>query len=1143
MPIRLGTENLTASPYVAEMAPGWLEANYASAQRESSIGATVRMANNPMPEVTASDRVAFPDFLVENYIPEDFKDTYQAQFFAGLQSPSQVKWQADKMREENARDKLVGDGILRTLPGAIAGGLASVSTPLDLLAVGKILKVGGTVLKQALRAGLATGTLIGVDEVILQTESQNRSMAESAAGIVGGAAFGSVIGGALAKQPVKQVVVADRPKFTAYVETQSGDGGAAKVIQDIDRDKLSSIENSNLESWEKKLAILEEQGLRYEVVGKSAINIAGGKWLKWMMPDVYMSLSDSSVMRRLAGKSTNIPLAVKGNLEGYGDIPLFENAARFDDLIDAGTSNLYKKAHAEYEKVHGKTERTQTDLRIQRAVARGGMDTDPAIDAAAKEFIQYSDALGRRAVKVGILEDSGDGTPVRPLGDKKWFQRTWSTSYALRTEQTVYVDELTNLHIEHLRREADAEALVEAAGKTDWEDNVLPGLKAEWKDLKAKGRTEERLNRQTGKTEKFYVVDDLKAKIADIEARILRAESELQGLSGRKLTSKTAARDALESAKARVEKDLADETPTALNIVKWKREYKKNLDAKKVEVRGASKLQKELKEALADPTKVRDFYEGMHAKISSGEGIEQGGASDMTIGMDGMIKFVQGRTVDIPTDALPGKFLEGDGILGATRAMKRLNRQVILLEDERFGNDTLRNWTDELKEEFDAKLSQIKANRDNLTVEQMNKLEAKLEKDLAINRGYINKLMREYYQMQQPVQSAAVRDVMASMKMISVLTKLGSVMFSTLGEVSAGLNTFGVKGYLRHVTSWMADPKGMKTLTQQQRRDYGLGLNASMMSRLGDTGEYHAGMGNKMRMATKFADVTLDKAFGLGIWTRQITMQAGVMAQAKMGRLMLKKTLSKTDKIDLARMGITPDLIRKMKVEVAANHKMIGGSVDMSIAKWNDQALAQKVENAIFADVENTIIKPREGSIPFIGKNPYMSLVLQFKHFTIASTSKYWLSDVQRIAMGDIRGIERQMALMGMGYVMWNLKKNYLYDKMSEEESAYDAVKASIAFGGGAGFAMEAFNVADEILVGGNARFRGSRTMLGSMFGPSVGIGGSGMKALADTTRYFKGEVDGGTLRKSWEKITPFGNHFLYRMARNKAVDEGYLDK
>lgn len=549
----------------------------------------------------------------------------------------------------------------------------------------------------------------------------------------------------------------------------------------------------------------------------------------------------------------------------------------------------------------------------------------------------------------------------------------------------------------------------------------------------------------------------------------------------------------------RLGKQAADEkVELELKVSKLREELKakgEKIDSKQLtKIRSKNPYGRELKRLNKNDTVLRNRLSEMRNEMMNGsdrvDGHEFSGLGLRT-NPDGSLKMSESRTLDIATEDIPLEYFDPDPKMSIINALKRMNRMLLIEEDDRFlpsvdgaPAGSFKHWIDARNFEHDARLEAAGSD--------LKKTE-KLRKQREVDINYINKLAQQYYGIRPDNPSAYARTTLANLKAFTALTGLGSVLFSTVAELGAGLAFYGVQGYIRHVSSAVLDPRVMAKLTKTDMATMDIGIQGSIGMRIMEVGEYAGDMGKYSRMLHKAADRAVDKVYMLGTWTRTMATQFAIMAQSEMARKIMKPNMSKRDLSDLGRFGLNKEQIVAVRKELSIHgKKRPGGAWDANIDSWGSESLKKHVGNALNQEVDNIIIRPGIGSTPLIGKTLVGSALLQFKQFLLAATSKYGIADIQRLSMGDLRGVERQMALAALGYMSIGLKNNYLYgpdakkrwDGMSEKERIIEGVIQ----GGGGGLAYDMLNLARESTYpGSSSRYYGQRSLTSMALGPNFG--------------------------------------------------------
>ncbi len=511
-------------------------------------------------------------------------------------------------------------------------------------------------------------------------------------------------------------------------------------------------------------------------------------------------------------------------------------------------------------------------------------------------------------------------------------------------------------------------------------------------------------------------------------------------------------------------------------------------------IRSQNPKGRELKRLEKDDTPLRERLMKMRNGMMNGservDGHEFSGLGLRT-NPDGSLRLSESRTLDVATEDLPLEYLDADPKMALINSLKRMERMMLIEEDARLMPSadgapaaSFKDWADLREREHTANLEEAGGNL---------KLTEKLLAQRDVDMEYITKLTKQFYGIRPDNPSKHAATVLSNLKAFTALTGLGSVLFSTVAELGAGLAHHGVQGYIRHVSSAVLNPKTMRQLSKHDMATMDIGIHGMLGMRIMEVGEYAGDMGKYSRMLHKTADRAVDKVYMLGTWTRAISGHMATMTQSEMAHKIMKAKPSKRDLADLGRFGVNKNQIREIRKELEKHgRKLRGGTWDAKIDKWDNQDLKQHVINAVNQEVDNIIIRPGVGATPLVGKTLVGSTLLQFKQFLLAATSKYGIADIQRMSMNDWRGLERQLALAALGYMSISLKNNYLYgpdakkrwDGMEEKERIIEGVIQ----GGGGGLAYDMLNLARESAYpGASSRYYGQRSVTSMMLGPNFG--------------------------------------------------------
>jgi hypothetical protein len=380
------------------------------------------------------------------------------------------------------------------------------------------------------------------------------------------------------------------------------------------------------------------------------------------------------------------------------------------------------------------------------------------------------------------------------------------------------------------------------------------------------------------------------------------------------------------------------------------------------------------------------------------------------------------------------------------------------------------------------------------------------------------------------------------------LRLLGGVMWTVSPEFFAPVMTTGIRSMVRMGADTVLNAGEMKKMTKRQKEILMMGNEIGSTSRLSDTGMFELEADDTFKKLLnkwqQLGDFTVDKAFGLGIWTRYAKIKAGAMIMMTMGDMAMKKTLSKTDKMALNRMGLDDELWAYASENIRKHSTtMDGGTIDIHMEKWPKGRLWDETLAGIHQEIDNTILTPGIGSRPFIGDTLTGSLMLQYKTFTTLATSRYWMAGIQRLGMGDMRPAI-QFALISTSAAMATRLRIETRPKEARREwDATDYVREGIIYGGMSGLVGDLSTIVGAATGGYDAfsllpgfdpvvmsKYRGTQTVWGGVAGPTMSLGSDLITALRASADVMTGE--GPTLGgiRAFKRTLPYNNYLLFNL-------------
>ena len=187
----------------------------------------------------------------------------------------------------------------------------------------------------------------------------------------------------------------------------------------------------------------------------------------------------------------------------------------------------------------------------------------------------------------------------------------------------------------------------------------------------------------------------------------------------------------------------------------------------------------------------------------------------------------------------------------------------------------------------------------------------------------------------------------------------------------------------------------------------------------------------------------------------------------------------------------------------------------------NTPNLRRIFANAVFAEVDNSILIPRVGDTPAVVQNNQLaSVAFQFRSFSSNATTRVLLSGIQRASLGDLQAAYGILGLITAGATVYTLKAKLagIEPKMDIDTLLYEGITRS----GVAGLFWE--NALALMPTESNVH-SGPWKATTAMFGPSY-------SSLQEALDLLYGLSDGQlsqTDRRRALHLTPFANIFWLR--------------
>jgi hypothetical protein len=403
--------------------------------------------------------------------------------------------------------------------------------------------------------------------------------------------------------------------------------------------------------------------------------------------------------------------------------------------------------------------------------------------------------------------------------------------------------------------------------------------------------------------------------------------------------------------------------------------------------------------------------------------------------------------------------------------------------------------------------------------------------------------------------------VLKGMRTFNYLTMMGGVALSALPDVVRPIMVQGLSDTFKYgMKPLLANLDAIK-MTRTESNSAALALDMVLYTRMGAFLDFGPGMGGKASAFERNLN-NAGSAFSLlnllNPWTDMIKMWSG----AVIGSSMLDKTWSLgqhgnfTDETlrMLNRAGIDETTAKEisgqfakygdirigkgeaMRPLVAAAEKAGGDGkaviedwVDKVRAQggvwlantelWDNQKAAMVFRNALYEDVNRTIVTPSIGDRSLFMSTEMGRTIFQFKGFALASTQRVLVAGLQE---GDSKFWTGAAAITAAGVVADYLKTEVQYRKDWSRKSTGDIIVSAIDRGGLMGIFSDANTILEKLthnqlgarpLLGDKGKATMGSTKIGAIAGPSAQQGINFYGVLNDTLSGKSDERTATTMR------------------------------
>lgn len=374
---------------------------------------------------------------------------------------------------------------------------------------------------------------------------------------------------------------------------------------------------------------------------------------------------------------------------------------------------------------------------------------------------------------------------------------------------------------------------------------------------------------------------------------------------------------------------------------------------------------------------------------------------------------------------------------------------------------------------------------------------------------------------------------------------LGGVIIASIPDVAKLIQYNGVGEFYNGAvkSSLSAMNINVNKLTKAEIDDLkyaGLTNETLTNSRLMSLGDLtHNSGASTFERYTEATTRVFSKMTGLTYWNDYMQKLGGIMSQRRLGRMVETVfkggELDKVGKTTLAHLGIDESTAKAIGEQFKKYATREDDHFVPNSNLWDNADAARAWRHALKKDVESIVIRKDIGDAPLLANSAAGQVMLQFKSFIFASTSKTLLAGLQRGDRAQIESLSAFIAMGAMTYVLRSYGSGREPD-LSPENLIFQGIDRS----GILGVFMEVNNIYERLGGAGISRAFGgqqsskfaSRSIADSIFGPSLGtVGNLGMtiRNLLDNKEL------NDTERRNLRKLAPFNNLFYLQWLMSQA--------
>lgn len=919
-------------------------------------------------------------------------------------------WERERADRENASigGSLVA-GVLST-EGFLIPGAKGIQT------VGKTTR---QIRRAQLTAGAVNGTVATAISEGLLTATQNEregQLITIGAGAVGGMLLQRALGGgAISKQDAAAIedsfkvrdaenapgeefskkgihfdpktVIPDADEIVIEQMAKSQEN----LLKRIDAGDISAEDATLIMARTVRTARQANNRLRLEALPKSDPRRVALKLSSWMAPNMRLYTSKSPKVRALANIITPNALRLEG--DGSRAVSLMSLVRQQTNESQAFWMNSVSKSFNEHKKAGGTMKPKEFNEQVHKYMS-GSTDVDPAVAAVGETLRAHQGKFEKRLFASGVINrefanvETLDSTDFQHLFNaEEWDEMTAKWLDETDTEGVFQFnrDFIKGEQPTFMRRLVDEGMVTERGavrgGDTEYAHRM-------W-DAEAIGSA------PNAAIDKFVAVwsrniDSDLAKSFDDKA-IAKIYKALRA-------SEVDVKDARLWAKAAVNRQLDQ-------IADIPKKIRADLD----------KIAKTDFEAqriayVADPKNIASYEVGLRNAAQEAVNNITGGKLSRGLFRPKSVKsgVLKGRTLDVKTEDFT-EFLVTD----QTQVREDYLQQIMpeLLAAESGLSTGFRKEIRESTAEFDDLIRNAKTEKQAAILQRQK---TKTIKDLdAVAKLFYNKRVFE-----KP--AVWTNDAVDMLKSLTVLTRMGGVLLSSVPDAGSLIMNVGVKAFSKEMAQLA---KGSKSAFKSMKDAHRIhrAIEVTLADRgLRSMGEMY-GFKGKTEAMRKKAVAQFMKVGGLSQWNAVMKSIGTAALTDELMEIAVKGASTKVMR-KFQRAGLSADDMQIMKTQFEKHGEIHEGGYYPNFDKWDGEhlALVQDSKAAILDIVENGVVTPRSTDLPLASATDLGSLLLQFKAFALSANQRVFLAGLDNV--DDMNRAVGLSVMLGLGYTAYAAK-------------------------------------------------------------------------------------------------------------------------